>query len=297
MVKPFCKHLLLSLQLVLTLAVILPTQLSAFTYQDINYAVLDEAAKTAQVESHNTATGDLVLPETVYDESETPYKLVSIADSAFYGCSEISTVEIPKSITRIGTGAFYDCNGLKAVKISDLSAWCKIDFGWIPFSSAHDFVLNGENITELVIPDDITGIKNDAFSYCSSLISVEIPNSVTKIGDSAFYGCDRLKAVKISDLSVWCKIDFGYDLFNNPYVLVLNGESITDLVIPNGITEIKSYAFSYCTLISVVIPNSVTAIGERAFFNCSGLSSVVIGNSVNKIDDQREFGIRNAIKS
>ena len=94
--------------------------------------------------------------------------------------------------------------------------------------------------------------------------------------------------VNITDLSAWCKIDF-VDSYSNPLLyngaaLKLNGITVTDLIIPNDITIIKSHAFGYYTsLTSVTIPNSVTSIGESAFYHCDGLTSVSIPNSVTSI--------------
>lgn len=56
---------------------------------------------------------------------------------------------------------------------------------------------------------------------------------------------------------------------------------ITSVTIPNSVTSIERYAFSYCSgLTEVTVPNSVTTILEMAFLGCSGLKSVTIGNSV-----------------
>ena len=49
-------------------------------------------------------------------------------------------------------------------------------------------VLN-KNVTEIVIPEGVEEIEEDAFFGCSSLKSVSIPNSVTFIGDGAFMDC------------------------------------------------------------------------------------------------------------
>ena len=66
--------------------------------------------------------------------------------------------------------------------------------------------------------------------------------------------------------------------------LFMDGKEITDLVIPNSVTSIGEYAFTFCTgLTSITIPNSVTSIGEKAFVYCSGLTSVTIPNSVTSI--------------
>lgn len=54
-----------------------------------------------------------------------------------------------------------------------------------------------DGITEILIPDGITEIKNEAFRKCSNLKSIIIPNSVTKIGSYAFSGCSNLKNIKM----------------------------------------------------------------------------------------------------
>ena len=135
----------------------------------------------------------------------------------------------------------------------------------------------------------ITTIGVCAFNHCSSLTSVTIPDSVTEIGLCAFENCSSLTSVYISDISAWCNISFG-DTYSNPLSngcnLYLNNELVTDLTIPDSVTEIGNYAFSVCTsLTSVTIPDSVTTIGEGAFISCSSLTSVTIGDSVTTIGE------------
>ena len=73
--------------------------------------------------------------------------------------------------------------------------------------------------------------------------------------------------------------------------MYLNGELVTDLVIPDGVTEIKDYAFSgFSSLTSVTIPNSVTSIGEYAFDGCRALTSVTIGSGVTSIGNDAFHG-------
>ena len=144
----------------------------------------------------------------------------------------------------------------------------------------------------------VTDIVSYAFRECSGLESVEIPNSVTSIGDWAFYGCSGLKKVEIFDLEAWCKISFD-DAEANPiyysHNLFRNGHEIKNLIIPETVQELKSYAFAGCSgLTSVVIPNSVTSIGDWAFYECSGLKSVSIGNSVTKIYEHAFYVFRDA---
>ena len=189
-----------------------------------------------------------------------PNSVTEIGWGAFWGCTGLTSVTIPNSVTTIGSYAFEGCSGLTEVNISDLSAWCKIDFDSSqanPLYYAKKFKLNGAEIKDLVIPDDITKIKNYAFYDCTGLTSITIPNSVTSIGSEAFYRCTGL----------------------------------TSVTIPNSVTSIGSSAFSSCSgLTSITIPNSVTSIGSSAFYDCSGLTSVTIPNSVTSIGDWAFYG-------
>jgi hypothetical protein len=113
-------------------------------------------------------------------------------------------------------------------------------------------------------------------------------------------------------LEKWCNINFGDDreAANNPFwyadpehSLYLNGNKIVNLIIPDGITRINSFAFSFCDFESIKLPNTVKSIGidafaysdnlaeihfseeleiieQGAFYSCNGLNSISLPNSV-----------------
>lgn len=115
----------------------------------------------------------------------------TIGNMAFWGCSGLTSVNVPKTVVAIGSNAFLDCTRLAAVNIDDLESWCKIDFqdyNANPLSYAHHLFLNGEEVHDLIIPSSIVSIKDNAFVGCSGLTSLSIPNTVVSIGDNAFCG-------------------------------------------------------------------------------------------------------------
>ena len=133
-----------------------------------------------------------------------PNSVTSIGGSAFYGCTGLTSVAIGNRVKCIGYGAFSGCSNLTSVHISDLAAWCNITFlskvdeyYSNPLENAHHLYLNGTEIKDLIIPNSITSIGNDAFVGCTGLTSVTIPNSVTSIGYWAFFDCIGLSSVTI----------------------------------------------------------------------------------------------------
>ncbi|MBR4237271.1 leucine-rich repeat protein [bacterium] len=218
---------------------------------------------------------DLIIPDGV----------VSIGNYAFYHATTITSVTIPNTLTSIGNDAFWYSSSIEKVNTSSTESWCNINFGNYysnPIYYAHNLYLNGELVTDLIIQDGVTSIGKYSFAYCYSLKSVTVPSTLTTIGSDAFNYCSSLERVNISNLESWCNIDF-YNSASNPLPyaknLYLNDELVTDLVISDGITSIKAYAFTYCRSIkSITISESVTKIGTNAFYNCSFLNRVNILN-------------------
>ena len=245
-------------------------------------------------------TGNVVIPDEVTYMNRTR-KVTSIGESAFQNSTGLTSVTIPNSVKSIGSDAFSGCNYLKKVIVSDIAAWCRIEFASItshPLSYAHH-LYSDENteIKDLIIPNGVTTIGKWAFRECTGLTSVTIPNSVTTIGNLAFDECTGLTSVTIpNSVTSICGGAF-YDCSGLTSVTIPNSvtsiedvtffrcSGLTSVTIGSGVTSIGESAFSGCSgLTSVTIPNSVTSIGRSAFSGCSGLTSVTIPNSVTSIE-------------
>ena len=146
-----------------------------------------------------------------------PESVTTIGNDAFYGCSGLTSVTIPNGVTSIGGNAFLWCDGLEKVYISDLAAWCRIDFkdGYSsnPLYYAHNLYLDNTLVTDLKIPDGVTTIGASAFEGCTGLTSVTIPESVTTIGNYAFSYCSNLQT--ITPLGTTPPTCFGYPFYNS----------------------------------------------------------------------------------
>ena len=141
----------------------------------------------------------------------------------------------------------------------------------------------------MIFDGDVTQIPASSF-YGDKLTEMHLPASITKIGKTAFDYCSDLTSVFIYDLVAWCNVEIEGSASTSPLYygdLYINGELVTDLVIPYGITELKDNVFTGCNLLqSVHIPDSVTSIGRCAFHNCTKVSSIDIPNSVTFIGEQ-----------
>ena len=155
-----------------------------------------------------------------------PEGVTSIGGYAFEDCSRFTSITIPKGVTSIGDGAFSGCSSLTAVHISDIAAWCNIEFFdnySNPLCCAHNLYLNGELVTQLTLPEDVTSIGNYAFYSCYSLTAIDIPEGVTSIGYYAFSRCS----------------------------------SLTAITLPEGVTSIGTYAFEDCSSLTAITCKAV----------------------------------------
>jgi hypothetical protein len=150
----------------------------------------------------------------------------------------------------------------------------------------------GSNVTEVVIPENVITIGQQAFAGCRSMTKITLPDTLASIGQTAFVSCDALASIKIPTLVTTIE--------SNTFEQCLN---LASVALPSNLTRINSGAFFYCPkLTTISIPRLVTTIEVSAFFNCSTLSAVnfegpypsFIGDNSFSLSDLNGVGPRNA---
>ena len=139
-------------------------------------------SKTAEV-LKNDYSGEIVIPETVTYNNIT-YKVTSLGESCFKGCSNLTSINLPSSITSLGKGCFSGCSSLTSINlpssITSLGDWC---FGFC------------SSLTSINLTSSITSLGKGCFWFCSSLTSISLPSSITTIGEDCFKGCSLLTSI------------------------------------------------------------------------------------------------------
>ena len=228
---------------------------------------------TCYVAGTGTCTDATVVIPEISPDGET---VVGIGSRAFYNCQTITSVHIPSTINSIGSYAFYLCSNIEEVHITDLAAWCNVSMSRYsdnPIYYSKNLYVNGELLTDLVIPDGVKSVGTYAFDMCQSLKSVTIPESVEIIGSSAFYGCKNIESIIVDENSQWfcvqnnCLIDIA-----NKKLLRAYGESMIPM--DGSVTSIGYGAYSCDDNIeSLIIPECITSIDNYAFDKCTNLKT------------------------
>ena len=199
----------------------------------------------------------VTVPEFVNKDGEI-YKVISIGESAFYGCSRLGSIELPDSLTSLGEYAFEWCSRLTQVIIP----------ANVTSIGKHAF-FGCSSLNSIELPDSLTSLGEYAFSSCICLNSIELPDSLTSIGEYAFYGCGSLSSIELPDSLT----NIGKYAFHACI-------SLSSIKLPDSLTSVGEGAFSGCnSLTQVIIPANVTSIGDFAFESCKNLKQVEILNS------------------
>ncbi|GEM_PF-2215041 len=225
------------------------TALSAIRVDAVNQVFDSRNNCNAVIRS---ATNTLVIGclSTVIDSSVT-----SISEYAFYHCTGLTSIDIPKSVKSIGSEAFSGVANINYYGTASGSKWgaeninCYAE-GNLVYQSAQKkkIVGCGKPISgSSEIPNSVTGIGAGVFEGCSGITEIIFSENLKTIGDNAFSGCTGLKKITI----------------------------------PDNVREIGSNAFYECTgLESIALSDNLESIGEKAFYHCGRVMNVRIPDCV-----------------
>ena len=180
---------------------------------------------------------------TGFNNSTIPSDIKIIGDTAFIGCSGLTSISLPSSLTGIGNYAFRDCDGLTSISLpsslTSIGEWAfyscdgltgeinlgectsLTSIGRSAFSGCDG--LTGElNLGECT---SLTSIGSNAFERCSGLTSISLPSSLTSIGIYAFQRCSALESVVFPEGSTGWEVSTSSFMTNPISVDVTNANT------------------------------------------------------------------------
>lgn len=210
--------------------------------------------------------------------------------SAFDGYANVSQVSLPNSLTSIDTWAFYDCTSLQSITIPKNLKSCGLN------------CFSDSGLKTVTIAEGATIIPSHLFEHCEKLQTVNFPKSLTEVGDFAFSNCTALenvtipKNVKKSGTSCFSGSGLKTLTFEDGATIVPGSmfrdcPKLQTIHFPQSIKEIGGEAFSLCpSLQSVTLPWYLEKIGFYSFNGCTGLKKITIYQKCTKINNYA-FGL------
>lgn len=150
---------ILAFTLTLLILIISIVPVCAATYFEYDHFIFTRNDDlTIEIADYDNSSEDMVIPSDILG-----FKVVAIADVAFYENTAIKTAVLPDTLLRIGSSAFY----------------------------------GAKNLTSINIPKNCTQLESLAFQYCSSLKEVKFESDLTQINKQTFYGCSGLEEIRL----------------------------------------------------------------------------------------------------
>ena len=209
--------------------------------------------------------------------------LITVIDyEAFKGCTKLKAFRFPVALTEVSGSAFENCTALEAADFSSVmsqeiairyafknSGIKSVTFGTTPVALSDGAFENCKNLTNVIIPADVTYYKAktgepgaSAFKGCTNLATVDY-RSALAIPKNMFNGCTALTSVTINGNVT----EIGAGAFQNC-------AKLQSIALPAGVTEIADNTFSGCSALTTVNFENILTIGAGAFQNCAALTSV-----------------------
>ena len=232
-----------------------------------------------------SAKGDIVIPDEYRGKPVT-----SIANSAFAGSTDITSVTIGKNVRSIGKSAFIRCEVLVKVEFAEGSQ----------LTSIGEYALQScKKLESITLPDNLENVPAYIFSWCEGLRSVTVGENTKTICEYAFSSCEALESISLPDALTTineyafadCKLLSDFTFGPNVEVIgdaaFYNCSSITKAPIGDKLVSVGYFAFGYCVgLTELNIPDTCTDIGAASFYGCSELKDITVGSNVRYFGSQ-----------
>ncbi len=182
----------------------------------------------------STYKGDISIPSfiTTGQNDDFTFRVMEIDQNAFYGCSEVTSIDIPYSVLRIVDGAFKGCSGIKKFTVNENNQSYK-DVDGILFSKDNKMLIKypaKKETAEYVISEEVAIICTEAFMDNAFLRKVSVGNFVTAISDNSFKNCSALEEVELGgNVRI-----IGAESFKNcPKLMLVNAHGMWPAHCPN----------------------------------------------------------------
>ncbi len=225
------------------------TAAASETFDDgvLTYAYVDGGVEIQSCDSS-------ILSVSIMDEIDG-YKIVSIADGAFYSCTSLQSVSFGKNVRTLGEAVFMDCTSLKRVEIPETIE----EIGPYTFYGC-------VSLEDITLPDNMTTLPDGMFYNCSVLQDIDLPDSLESIGYASFYGCSLLNNLTLPEGLT----SLGEYAFGECY-------SFTNITLPASLETLGGASFYGCIgLKDFYIPKTLTSLGSLSFLGCTSLSEFIV---------------------
>lgn len=210
-----------------------------------------------------------------------PEGVEKLDHKAFYACQKLTDIDLPLSLKEIGgvSGLTFDgCSNLEMghFVIKDLKWWCSMVIAGVYsnpiYYARRIYDKDNREITDLVIPEDVTSIGDYTFSRCDGLKSVTFHNKMTYLGSNSFYSCTGLTNVEIP-----------------ASIKTINGgafmrcSNLASVTIPEGIETIGFEAFVHSGLKTLTLPSTIRDM-MQSFYGCEQLETLTLTDGITELD-------------
>ena len=229
---------------------------------------------------------DIIIPENVK----------SVGAYAYANCKSVTSLIINANDVSFGEKCFYNCENLEKLVVNGSVRSVgtnSFDNTKIYDASEIGYYYRNKKVKTGIVKEGVESISYNAFLECENLKTLYIESSVLsslkkQSDEIIFYGCNNLEKVAITDdnpnFTVVDDIIYSKDMTRLIRCLPAKKGKVN---IPSSVTKIESRAFYGCKYLEgeLVIPDSVKELGSYAFSDCLSEIPLKIGSGIENIKD------------